>query len=218
MDWGRANGRDRPCGKFLQKHEVLTASIVTPPTHGSVAYNAVTGLFDYTPSDAYTGPDSFTYQASDGMRQSNIALVAIEVNPVNQAPSGTSNTVTLDENSLLPFSEADFGFSDPNMPPGNFQAVEITSLPAAGSLTDDGVAVAVGQFVSVADIDSGNLVFTPAAYAYGSPYASFDFAVEDDGSTAYGGQTIDPSPKTMTMKVLYVNQGPVGADQHHHNP
>ena len=42
---------------------------------------------------------------------------------------------------------ADFGFSDPNdTPANNLLAVEITTLPTAGTLTDNGVAVTAGQF------------------------------------------------------------------------
>ncbi len=203
MGQGQTAAIDLVGNSFISTGAPLTASIVTPPTHGSVVFNPMTGLFDYTPTSAtYTGPDLFTYQASSGTKLSNIAVVTIEVNPVNQAPSGMNNTVTIFRNSSFTFSEADFGFSDPNKPPANFLAVEITSLPGAGSLTDNGVAVTLDQFVSVTDIDSGNLVFTPGPDEFGSPYASFDFAVEDDGSLAFNGQTIDPDPKTMTVDVI----------------
>jgi hypothetical protein len=212
MGQGQTAAIDLVRNSFISNGATLTASIVTQPSFGGVSFNAGDGLWDYTPTSAsYTGPDSFTYMVSTkGGQQSNVALVTIEVNPVNQAPSGTSNTVTTYENDSYTFTEADFGFSDPNTPPGNFLAVEVTSLPAAGSLTDNGAAVSLDQFVSVTDIDSGSLVFTPGPDESGSPYASFDFAVEDDGSTAYNGQTIDPGPKTMTVDVLFVNQGPVG--------
>ncbi len=214
MGQGQTATIDLVGNSYISNGATLTASIVTQPSFGSVSFNAGNGLWDYTPASAsYTGPDSFTYQVStSGGQKSNVAVVSIEVNPVNQAPRGTSNTVTTDENAPYTFSEADFGFSDPNKPPANFLAVKIASLPAAGSLTDDGVAVSLDQFVSVADIDNGNLVFTPGPDEFGASYASFDFAVQDDGSTAYNGQTIDPNPKTMTVDVLFVNQGPVGAD------
>ena len=59
---------------------------------------------------------------------------------------GTNNTVTTLENTAYTFATADFGFSDPNdTPPNNFLAVEITTLPAGGTLTDNGVAVTAGR-------------------------------------------------------------------------
>ncbi|NLD89775.1 MAG: hypothetical protein GX634_05475, partial [Lentisphaerae bacterium] len=65
----------------------------------------------------------------------------------NHAPVGTSNTVTLAEDSPYVFTAADFGFTDPNdSPPNQFAAVKITTLPAAGTLTSGGNAVTNGQW------------------------------------------------------------------------
>ena len=140
--------------------------------------------------------------------------MTVNVTSVNQAPTGTSNTVTTLENTAYTFAAADFGFSDPNdSPPNNLLAVKITTLPAAGTLTDNGVAVTAGQFVAVADINGGKLKFTPAANASGAVYASFTFQVQDDGGTANGGVDLDPSPKTMTVNVTWVNQAPTGANK-----
>ena len=120
--------------------------------------------------------------------------MTVNVTWVNQAPQGTSNTVTTLENVAYVFHTADFGFSDPNdAPPNNFLAVEISTLPGAGTLTDNGTAVTAGQFVSVSDISAGKLLFTPAPHAYGTAYAGFTFQVEDDGGTANGGVNLAPS-------------------------
>ena len=92
-------------------------------------------------------------------------------------------------------------------------AVKITTLPGAGSLTDNGVAVTAGQFVTVADINAGKLVFTPAANANGAGYASFTFQVQDDGGTANGGVDLDQSANTITINVTSVNDAPAGTDK-----
>src|SRR5207253_2517051 len=108
--------------------------------------------------------------------------ITIKVNSVNDAPAGADKLVTINEDASYTFSAADFGFSDPNdSPANNLVAVKIASLPAAGALKNNGVAVALNQFVSVADITGGLLVFTPAANANGNPYASFTFQVQDNG-------------------------------------
>ena len=137
----------------------------------------------------------------------------MNVTSVNDAPRGANNTVTTLEDTAYVFKAADFGFSDPNdNPTNNFLAVEITTLPAAGTLTDNGVAVTAGQFVSVSDINAGLLVFTPATNANGTGYASFTFQVQDDGGTANGGVDTDTTPRTMTLNVTSVNDAPHGAN------
>src|SRR5947208_3364794 len=80
------------------------------------------------------------------------------------------------------------------------------------TLTDNGVAVTDGKFVSVADINAGKLVFTPAANANGSAEASFTFQVQDDGGTANGGVEVDQSANTMTINVTSVYAAPVGTN------
>src|SRR5215211_4888667 len=64
----------------------LTAAVVTGPGHGTLTLNA-NGSFTYTPAADFNGPDTFTYKASDGSAQSNLATVTITVTPVNDAPT-----------------------------------------------------------------------------------------------------------------------------------
>ena len=63
----------------------LTAALVAGPSHGTLTINA-NGGFSYTPAANYNGTDTFTYTASDGSLNSNVATVSIVVNPVNDAP------------------------------------------------------------------------------------------------------------------------------------
>ena len=70
-------------------------------------------------------------------------------------------------------------------PADTLQWVTIESLPVAGSLELSTVAVTVGQQISFADINAGNLKFVPDADTNGTGYASFDFTVND---VAPGGE------------------------------
>src|SRR5207249_2981384 len=63
----------------------LTAVVVTGPGHGALTLNA-NGSFTYTPAANFNGSDSFTYKANDGQADSNVATVALTINPVNDAP------------------------------------------------------------------------------------------------------------------------------------
>ncbi|MGW8728429.1 FG-GAP-like repeat-containing protein [Streptomyces sp. NPDC055808] len=56
----------------------LTASLVAGPTHGTLTLTP-DGAFSYQPGSAYVGTDSFTYKASDGTDDSNVATVTISV-------------------------------------------------------------------------------------------------------------------------------------------
>src|SRR5690349_19316014 len=140
--------------------------------------------------------------------------ITIDVTSVNDAPAGADKTVTTLEDQAYTFATADFGFSDAHDHPANgLSTVRITSLPAAGALTNNGLAVAVGDEVSAAAITAGKLVFTPGADDNGAGYASFDFKVRDDGGTANGGIDLDPSANTITIDVTSVNDAPAGADK-----
>ena len=136
--------------------------------------------------------------------------LSTSITPVNDAPVGTSTTITINEDTPHVFTAADFGFTDLNdSPPNTLQAVTITTLFGAGALTLSGVAVSAGQSVSVANINAGSLVFTPAPNANGAGYASAGFRVQDNGGMANGGVDLDPTVRTLTIDVMPVNDAPV---------
>ncbi|WP_305036012.1 tandem-95 repeat protein [Legionella sp. km535] len=174
--------------------------------NGSVLLNA-NGTLSFTPAANYNGSTSFTYTVTSG-GVTETATANITVNPVNDAPSGTNTTVTTLEDTATVFTTGNFGFTDLNDSPANtLQAVRITTLPATGSLTLNGVAVTTGQLISATDIAAGLLVFTPAIDLNGP--VTFTFQVRDSGGTANGGVNLDPTPNTMTVDVTAVADTPV---------
>ncbi|NLX97528.1 MAG: cadherin-like domain-containing protein, partial [Rhodopirellula sp.] len=179
----------------------LTVVSVGDATHGSVVLDA-SGNVVFSSDHDFSGTAGFQYTISDGDGDTATATVNLIITPVNDAPAGTSTAVTTLEDTAYVFTATDFGFTDPNdSPADNFLAVEITSLPNAGSLTYNGAAAIAGQSISLADLAAGRLLFTPAADVYGSSYAWFSFRVQDDGGTADGGVDLDPVAKTMTVNV-----------------
>ena len=65
----------------------LTFSIVANGSKGTVVVtDAATGAFTYTPQPNANGSDTFTFRVSDGALQSNVAIVHVTLNPVNDAP------------------------------------------------------------------------------------------------------------------------------------
>ena len=56
----------------------LSATRVSGPSRGTLTFNA-NGSFTYTPTNGFTGLDSFTYRLNDGVSNSILATVAIDV-------------------------------------------------------------------------------------------------------------------------------------------
>ncbi len=196
--------------------------IVAPPSRGSLTNDgtAVTAgqlipvadirgsklVFTPAPNDTGSPYTSFTFRVSDGTAESATTYRAtFHVLGVPDQPTAADNTVATAEDTPYSFAVADFNFSDPD-PGDTLATVRFATLPAAGSLTNDGAAVSVGQRIPRADIDAGKLLFTPAADAFGDPYASFTFRVQD-------GSTSSASAYTMTVDVTPVNDPPTGANQ-----
>ncbi|MGH2627191.1 MAG: Ig-like domain-containing protein, partial [Anaerolineales bacterium] len=73
----------------------LTASLVTRPTHGTVALQS-NGSFVYTHDGSETVSDTFVYEARDsGGAASNPSTVRIMVTPVNDAPLAADDAYTM---------------------------------------------------------------------------------------------------------------------------
>ena len=126
----------------------------------------------------------------------------INVTNVNEAPTGADVTITISEDTSHTLTTANFGFSDVDAG-DSLSAVRIDTVPGAGSLTLSGSTVTAGQVIALSDITAGNLVFTPAANANGTSYASCTFSVRDSNN-AY-----DSGPNLLTVNVTAVNDAPL---------
>ena len=108
----------------------LTYSLLTEPEHGTLA--GASASRTYTPAADFNGTDSFTFEATDGVNDSNIATVTITVNAVNDPPVATANSAILAEDSFalapLPATDAD----------GDPLSYAIADGPAHGSLSGSG--------------------------------------------------------------------------------
>lgn len=76
------------------ENDTLTATIVSGPSNALSFTLNPDGSFSYTPATNFNGQDSFTYKATDGSSESNVATVTINVNAVNDAPTISGMTVT----------------------------------------------------------------------------------------------------------------------------
>ncbi|MTI22326.1 T9SS type B sorting domain-containing protein [Fulvivirga sp. RKSG066] len=69
--------------------EEITATLESNPSNGSLDFRA-NGSFTYTPNVDFDGEDTFTYRANDGANSSDLAIVTITVNGINDAPTISS--------------------------------------------------------------------------------------------------------------------------------
>jgi len=91
--------------------DVLTYSVVVSPSHGDLNL-IVDGTYVYTPEANYTGEDTFTFKAYDGIVYSNISTVTIEISGQNDAPVITNGSTSTLEDTQLSSTVSVYG-SDP---------------------------------------------------------------------------------------------------------
>src|SRR5439155_2423781 len=112
--------------------DLLSAVLVSGPSHGTLILNAY-GSFRYSPTANYNGPDSFTYQASDGATNSGVVTVTLTVNPVNDAPVAANDTYTTPEDTILTVSARGVIANDTDVDGDPLTAILVTS-PAHAKL------------------------------------------------------------------------------------
>jgi VCBS repeat-containing protein len=111
----------------------LTAVLQNGPSDGSLTLNS-NGSFSYAPVAGFNGTDSFTYRASDGSANSNVATVTITVNPVNDPPTANNNSYSTNEDTTLNVSAPGVLGNDTD-PDGDSLSSVLQSGPTDGSLT-----------------------------------------------------------------------------------
>ena len=137
------------------------------------------GTLTYTPAANANGSATITVQLHDnggtangGVDTSASQIFVINIAGINDAPSGANNTVAAVEDTAYIFTATDFPLTDNNdVPAKPTGAVKIDTLPTAGSLSDNGVAVTSGTMIPLADFTGNKVEFTPAANAFGTSYS-----------------------------------------------
>jgi hypothetical protein len=104
----------------------LSYHLVTLPVNGTL--NGTPPNLSYTPNLNYFGPDQLTFRVSDGTAFDE-GVISITVNPVNDAPVATPQSITLDEDTStgIVLSATDID--------GDPLTYQVTSQPTHGTLS-----------------------------------------------------------------------------------
>lgn len=168
----------------------LTAVLSTGPAHGSLTL-AGNGTFTYVPTANYTGSDSFTYRASDGLLSSALATVTIAVG--NLPPVAVNDSYVVDEDVVLTANGV--GINPPGVlandfdPNGSPLTAAIVSGPSHGTLNFN-----VGG--------NGYFTYTPAA----------DFNGTDSFVYRNGDGALLSNNATVTIQVAPINDAPIASN------
>jgi VCBS repeat-containing protein len=160
---------------------ILSTLLPTTPIHGTLVLN-VDGDFTYTPQADFHGVDVFTYRASDGITNSEIATVTITVVGTNDAPVAQNDQYTTPENTVLVVTALGVLTND-NDVDGDVITAILAGSPTNGLLTLS---------------SNGGFTYTPNTNFNGLD--SFTYRAND-------GQT-DSGLATVTINVTPVNQPP----------
>jgi len=162
---------------FDPDDDPLTVTSATS-NQGTVAINP-DGTLDFTPNQNFNGPATITYTITDGNGGTSSATVAINVNPVNDAPVANDASIITDEDTPIN-----------------------GSLPAATDVDGDEIIYALGTAAAHGTVSigaDGTYTYTPNANYHGSD--SFTYTVSDDqgGVNTY----------TVSVLVNPVNDAPI---------
>ncbi|WP_187275804.1 Ig-like domain-containing protein [Parahaliea aestuarii] len=108
--------------------DTLSAILETQPANGVAELNA-NGTFTYTPNIGYTGPDSFTYRASDGELVSDVATVSL----VAQLPENNLPPIASDDDFEGDYENGNLLINDQDPNNDNLIAILVTP-PENGEL------------------------------------------------------------------------------------
>jgi hypothetical protein len=93
------------------ENNLLTATLLANATNGTVLDNN-NGTFTYTPNTDFNGNDSFTYTLDDDNGGSTSGAVNITINPVNDNPIATADSVITDEDVFVTTADVRLNDSD----------------------------------------------------------------------------------------------------------
>ncbi|HWL35607.1 MAG TPA: Ig-like domain-containing protein [Frankiaceae bacterium] len=170
--------------------DTLSVTNLTQPANGTLTLNTADGSFTYDPDPDFHGVDTFTYTANDTHSDSSVVTVTITVDPVNDAPVGTDDTKSTDEDTSASVDVLD---NDSDVDGNALVVSAVDTTGTTGTVTNNGTDVTYdpnGQFESLGTGQTATDTFT--------------YTVSDGN----GGT----DTQTVTVTITGVNDAPVAVD------
>lgn len=151
-------------------------SIVSQPSNGTATVPAAVpnNTCEYRPNKDFYGTDTFTFRASDGTDNGNIATVTVTVTPVDDFPEAQDVSVSIDEDNSITFT---LPVVDIDGGPSYSYEINLDQDPSSGSVT----------------ISNNEANYTPNLNFYGQDSFRFSSVLEN-GNSADATATITVNP------------------------
>ena len=122
-------------------------------------------------------------------------------------PTSTSATLAVLENTATALTESNFGYADPNS--SALANVQITTLPALGTLKLSGTPVTLNQIVAVADIPNLTYQSAPPTFGTGAAYTTIGIKVQNAASlwSAAALMTVNVTPAIIVQNPSFETIG-----------
>ena len=173
--------------------DALAAGSASVPANGTVTLNG-DGSYTYTPNAGFSGLDSFTYKASDGTADSNVAMVAITVTTINDAPVAVDDAYSTAAGTVVSVAAPGVLGNDTDVD-GDALSAGSASDPAGGSVALSG---------------DGSFTYTPDAGFSGSDTFTYVASDGQGGSDeAVVTVTVTPPPAPAGPTTLSVSSADV---------
>lgn len=194
----------------IDDDNLITVQVTSLPARGTLRFgetavsinetfaaNTLSQL-SFTPEKDWNGIISFDWNGSDGQLSAELVASAImTITAVNDPPTLTPVNKFGSEDNTLTFTLADFNSGYSDIEGDTLQTIEITSLPANGTLHLGGNPVTVGQEINATALST--LTFIPATDWFGS--TSFGWNGSD-------GQFYASSNSQVAVTITAVNDPP----------
>lgn len=181
--------------------DAVSFALGTAPKNGTATLSGTT--VTYTPNANFVGRDTFTFTASDGKLTSTPATVAVDVTPVNDAPTAQPGRLMVEQGGSLAVTLVGVDID------GDVLTYVVTLAPGHGTVQ---IAGNRATYTAAAGYTGSDLFrFAASDGKVQSPATDVTVEVMPKSSTPVPVPTLPPAPLKPAPQVVAVGSGADGA-------